>query len=238
MGLSADSAMAGLIGELAEVPLIACSDAHSCGTIAREAMLLRVGELSFAGLACAIRGSGGAEGPAIQATYGLDPRLGKYHRSACRKCEWVATDADGPGPQLQCPRCGETGGGREVGGRPAEPNRGGVVCGVLDRIRQIASRQGEKCHSGAVQPPPAERPPYHNHIPLRFIPGIGPRTYDRLLSICGSELAAMHSTPHSILAAAAGDEVAGRVIAAREGLLPVESGGGGRFGRVLRPSQV
>ncbi len=231
MGLSADTAMAGLVPELAGVPLIACSDAHSCASIAREATLVRVAAPGFSELAAAIGGSGGR---ALEGAFGLDPRLGKYHRSACRRCGWIAGDDDGPGPQRRCPRCGARDG----------EGHGDFTFGVLDRILEIAGRrtpQGAPGSRGQSDPPneaassrPSCHPAYHHHVPLGFLPGVGPKTRARLIEACGSELAAMHTAPPETVAAAAGGGVAALILAARRGELSLLPGGGGRFGRVRR----
>ena len=111
LGLSADTAMAAGVAELAPFPFLSNSDAHSLGKLGREANRLRGERPCFAELAAALAGRGGR---GIVANYGLDPRLGKYHRSFCPACRRTASE---PPPVLACPLCG-----------------GKVVVGVADRV--------------------------------------------------------------------------------------------------------
>jgi uncharacterized protein (TIGR00375 family) len=221
MGLSADTALAGLLPELAPVPLLASSDAHGAVAIAREATEFAVHDMSFAEIVRALRGEGGR---CITAYYGLDPRLGKYHRTACHACGFVAA-ADEPA-HLTCPACGET---RRL------------THGVLDRILTLSAQAtaiaAEPCRSPAAARRQAgiKRPPYHHQIPLSFIPSVGPATRERLLERFGSEIAVLHEVPQTELAAAAGRRAAEMILAARRGELTVTAGGGGAFGRAAGP---
>jgi uncharacterized protein (TIGR00375 family) len=215
MGLSADTELADRVPELAGIPLVAFSDAHSTGTIGREQTELLVGEgiPSFSEVAEAIAGR---RGRAIAATYGLDPRLGKYHRDACRACGWIAGAAD-DGVRLAAPAASEP------AVCPACGSRSGFVPGVYERIAALAATE-----TGRGAP----RPPYRHVIPLRSLPGIGPRAYERLVRHCGSERAVMLDCPPGELASLIGPALAGRIVAAREGRLRISPGGGGKHGKV------
>ncbi|MDP2871325.1 MAG: endonuclease Q family protein [Bacillota bacterium] len=215
MGLSADVSMASLLGELAGVPLLASSDAHGTATIAREATLLQVERASFQELKHALAGQ---RGRTIRAYYGLDPRLGKYHRSACKACGWTA--AAGDPATLECPVCGES---RRV------------VPGVLDRILVLAGAWGATGHGSSSR---AERPPYHHQVPLSFLPGVGRVARDKLLVRFGSEIAVLHRVPQADLALCAGEAAAGIIVAARRGELSLSAGGGGTFGRASAAPRV
>lgn len=201
LGLSADSAMADRIDELADRAFLSSSDAHSLPKIAREYTEFSLPEPSFAEMAAAIRGRGKGR---ITANYGLDPRLGKYHRSGCKRCGAITTSAP---PVTACPACG-----------------GDVVKGVLDRLTEIADRDGHKS--------PRSRPPYIHQVPLEFVPGIGPKTLDKLISTFGSEMAVLHDAAMDELAPVVGEAVARRIVMARSGQLMVQSGGGGTYGTV------
>lgn len=111
MGLSSDTHLADRLAELAEVPFLASSDAHSLGQMGREFTDLLAEEVSFRGVLAALQQG------RIRGYTGLPPALGKYHRSACPHCG-ILTEAP---PLLHCPRCG-----------------GKVVMGVLDRIVLLA----------------------------------------------------------------------------------------------------
>jgi uncharacterized protein (TIGR00375 family) len=216
IGLSADTAMADMLSELAATPLIASSDAHGPEAVGREATALRVreDEPGFGEMRLALEGRRGRR---IAATYGLDPRLGKYHRSTCGRCGWTAASVTGASAEeafLSCPGCG--------GGRA-------FVTGVWDRIKAIADRSAYQAAAG-----PVPRPPYHRHLPLRFLPGIGQVTRCRLLEAFGSEIDVLHHVPFEALAKAAGRPAAEAVITARSGGFAVRPGGGGAFGAVVR----
>lgn len=204
LGLSADSWFADHLAELATVSFVTNSDAHSLPKIGREYNLMALGEPSFEELLMALQGR---EGRGIIRNYGLDPKLGKYHRTYCLVCE---DTVELPPPVFTCPRCG------------AADKK--VVNGVLDRLKAIADRP-------EPQSPPG-RPPYQYQVPLQFLPKVGAKTLTKLLSAFGTEMAVLHHVPTEELAKAAGDTVAAMIIAARTGQLEVIAGGGGRYGRV------
>lgn len=204
LGLSADSRMAGWIGELDRYPYLTNSDAHSLSKIGREYNALLLAEPSFAELRLALQG---AEGRRILANYGLDPKLGKYHRTWCKSCGALAVEAAAD----QCPQCG----GRKL------------VRGVMDRIEQLAARSGRtEAHV------PKWRPPYRYQVPLEFMPGIGPVMLEKLLARFGTEMDILHHADTEELTVVAGRGAAALVTAAREGRLQLASGGGGRYGKV------
>ncbi|MBO8141004.1 MAG: TIGR00375 family protein [Firmicutes bacterium] len=205
LGLSADTAMADRLSELASRAFLSSSDAHSPERIGREFSALEVERPSFEELVRALKRNGGRR---VAANYGLDPRLGKYYRSACLACGQVA---GGPPPVHRCGRCGSD----------------RMVKGVLDRLEEIADRSNPESPPG--------RPPYVHQVPLAFVPGVGPRTMARLLDAFGTEMSVLHRIPAEELAAVAGSDVAGRILLAREGRLPLRAGGGGVYGRVSGP---
>ncbi|MBU5672607.1 endonuclease Q family protein [Paenibacillus brevis] len=203
LGLSSDSQMAGWISELDRYPLLSNSDAHSLGKIGREYNELLLSAPSYSEFERALSGQ---DGRSIVANYGLDPRLGKYHRSFCSTC---GTTASGDEPMLErCPSCGSK----------------QIVRGVLDRILSIADRP--------MMQVPKHRPPYFNQVPLDFIPGLGPAKLDRLLEHFGTEMNILHRVPEEELARVVGPELAGWIAAARSGRLSLQSGGGGIYGKV------
>ncbi|WP_445492085.1 endonuclease Q family protein [Niallia sp. 03133] len=83
LGLSADSKMADCLEELHRYTFLTNSDAHSLAKIAREYQIIEMVEPSFLELEKALKGE---EGRGINANYGLDPLLGKYHETVCAKC--------------------------------------------------------------------------------------------------------------------------------------------------------
>ena len=203
LGLSADSYLADRLSELADVTFVSNSDAHSLPRIGREYNILEIEEPTYAEVFGALRRQGGRS---VVANFGLDPRLGKYHRTHCLKCEHTARQAP---PQPTCELC--------------DSQR--VVMGVLDRIVQIADR--------AEPEPPDHRPPYRYQVPLQFVPKVGAVALNRLINRFGSEMAVLHQADEEELGRCVGDKVAGLIIAAREGTLQLRAGGGGHYGRAL-----
>ena len=245
LGLSADTDLADLVPSLAPFTYLTSSDAHSPETIAREHTGLdptvAPEGYDFRSLTKTIR-----EGRLL-ANYGLDPRIGKYHRAFCPECGFVAGEkaltSDACRAGGVCPACG----------------RNGLVGGVLDRIMEIARGAGANVAAAASRPGRAAtaggpgdvaaspgdgaesfarvRPPYAHVIPLRYVPGVGPATLGLLLRAFGTELDILHRVPEEELAAEVGGRLAARIVAARggTGLLRIEPGAGGHYGRV-RPS--
>lgn len=203
LGLGADTALALRIQELDTIPFVSNSDAHSLKRIGREYNRIQATTCSFNGLRQALTGEEGR----IVANYGIDPRLGKYRRTWCHTC-------DQPIPLLpnrRCPMCSGT----------------NLTVGVIDRVAELADRSPEEV-SELIQ----HRPPYVYQIPLEFVPGVGPRTMDKLLNHFGTEMNILHRTSEEELAAVVGPSVAQNIVAAREGRLQLTEGGGGVYGRL------
>lgn len=206
LGLSSDTALAEELPELSAFPFVTNSDAHSLGKIGREYNRLLLAAPTFDEWIMALRGEAGRR---VDANFGLDPRLGKYHRSYCLACD---ARVDGGPPLLHCP----------------VDHRHKVVLGVLDRIRHYRAWQ-----EGRFEPVPRDRPPYVHQVPLQFVPGLGKRSLDRLLEAFGTEMGVLHQASEEALAAVVGPKLARLVVAARAGGLAIESGGGGIYGKVL-----
>ncbi|MGN7380895.1 endonuclease Q family protein [Paenibacillus sp. SAFN-117] len=205
LGLSSDTEMAGTISELDSLSFVTNSDAHSLGKIGREYNQMAMKEPSFEEL---VRALSGCEGRAITANYGLNPRLGKYHRTFCSQCDTILDDQDSAVDRCTC--CGSR----------------KIVRGVLDRIMEISDRERA--------PEVGTRPPYFFQVPLEFIPGLGPSKLNQLLNRFGSEMNILHQATEESLEAVVGGEIARYIMQAREGVLPVEVGGGGHYGKVVR----
>ncbi|WP_042202778.1 endonuclease Q family protein [Paenibacillus camerounensis] len=205
LGLSADSAMAGYISELDRYSFLTNSDAHSLGKIGREYNVLELAAPSFGEFRLALERR---EGRRVGANFGLNPRLGKYHRSYCAGCGSIIDEA--AATSERCPYCGSA----------------KLVQGVFDRILHIADRE---------QPlVPDHRPPYHYQVPLEFIPGLGKAKMNALLAAFGTEMNILHRAGEAELAAVTGPELAAQIVLARSGELALTSGGGGTYGKVSR----
>lgn len=205
LGLSADTDIADRIDELKETSFLSNSDAHSLGKIGREYNIFELEKATFREVVLALHRRSSRR---IIANFGLDPRLGRYHRSFCTVCNFI-TKSDPP--VLACEKCG-SGGDK-------------FVKGVLDRIVQIEDFP-EPRH-------PSHRPPYNYQIPLEFVPGVNNSILDRLISAFGSEMAVLHSASKDELKKVVGWEIAGKIILAREGKLSLSAGGGGKYGSVV-----
>jgi uncharacterized protein (TIGR00375 family) len=144
------------------------------------------------------------DGRRIKANYGLNPMLGKYHRTFCLVCDKVI---DGEPPVLKCP----------------VSDRHHVVVGVKDRLEIIKDRE---------EPEMGSRAPYYYQIPLDFIPKVGPKTIDRLIEHFGNEMKVLHDVSFAELAEVVKEDIAGNIISAREGKLAIEVGGGGIYGKI------
>ncbi|WP_043932881.1 endonuclease Q family protein [Bacillus sp. EB01] len=198
LGLSSDTNMADGLEELHSYPFLTNSDAHSLAKIAREYQAILMEEASFTNLALGLRGEGGC---GILANYGLDPLLGKYHRTVCTDCLQPNNKTGEP-----CSNCGSM----------------KITRGVADRIAELSS---------AAQRP-NWRPPYIHQVPLEFIPGLGPKLFEKLLWHFGTEMAILHDVPSEAIEQVIPERIAKLIIEAREGRLRLTAGGGGKYGKV------
>ena len=69
-------------------------------------------------------------------------------------------------------------------------------------------------------------------MPLTFIPGLGGKTIDKLLSHFGTEMEILHKVGEDDIEAVVGEKIAKEIIAARSGKLRIQAGGGGVYGKV------
>ena len=207
LGLSADTFLADRIAELQDKTFVSNSDAHSLPKIGREYNIFQLQAPTYDEVALALKGHAGRR---IVANYGMDPKLGKYHRTFCLDCNRVE---ESPPPIFTCPRCG--------GGK--------VIKGVLDRITQIQDYEQPR-H-------PDHRPPYFYQVPLQFVPKVGAVTLNRLLNRFGTEMAVLHQTPAEEIAQTVGQQIAENILAAREGRMKLQAGGGGKYGKAIGPEK-
>lgn len=205
LGLSSDSNYADMISELGDKTFVSNSDAHSLPKIGREYNIMYMEQPDFEELVKALRRQ---EGRGVIGNFGFDPKLGKYHRTYCEECNFVA---DAPPPVAACTKCG-----CKVDGRM-------VVMGVIDRIYQIRDAE--------IPRPPDHRPYYQHQIPLANLPGIGKKTLDKLLREF-TEMEVLHKISRPELTGLVGEKTAELIVLARQGRLEVSAGGGGHYGRV------
>ena len=202
LGLSSDTFLADTISELESKTFVTNSDAHSLPKIAREYNKMLVEDISFKEIVKALKNEDGRK---VIANYGLDPKLGKYHRTYCDDCEKSIETKE---PVEICPMCG----GKNV------------TFGVFDRIELIKDKQKTKS--------PESRPPYIYQIPLGFIPGVGGKTIDKLLNAFETEMNILHKLSKDDIEAVVGEKVAINIENAKNGNCKVQSGGGGNYGKI------
>ena len=202
LGLSADTFLADEISELETRTFVTNSDAHSLPKIAREYNKILVDGISFKELLKALKNEDGRK---ILANYGLDPKLGKYHRTYCEVCE---KNIEGKPPVTHCDTCDSI----------------NITMGVLDRIEMIKDKPETKS--------PENRPPYIYQIPLTFIPGLGNKTIEKLLDHFETEMNILHKLSKDDIEAVVGEKVANSIVNAREGNVHIHAGGGGVYGKI------
>ena len=202
LGLSSDTYLADEISELENKSFLTNSDAHSLPKIAREYNKIQMEDINFEEFLMALKREDGRK---IIKNYGLDPKLGKYHRTYCEIC---GKQIPGNAPVTKCDTCDSR----------------NITMGVFDRIEVIKDNKTTKS--------PEHRPEYIYQIPLTFIPGIGKKTIDKLLEQFGTEMTILHKLTDDDIESAVGDKIAQNIIAAREGKMNIVEGGGGNYGQV------
>ena len=136
------------------------------------------------------------DGRKIVANYGLDPKLGKYHRTYCEIC---GKRVEGNLPVTKCDTCDSS----------------ILTIGVLDRIEMIKDKKKTKS--------PEFRPPYVYQIPLNFIPGIGSKTIDKMLENFGTEMNILHKLSFDDIEATFGTKIARNITQAKEGKFEISA---------------
>ena len=202
LGLSSDTFLADEISELETRSFLTNSDAHSLPKIAREYNKMLVEDISFKEIVKAMKNEDGRK---ILANYGLDPKLGKYHRTYCDDCNKTIETKE---PVETCPMCGSK----------------NVTFGVFDRIELIKDKQQTKS--------PENRPPYIYQIPLGFIPGVGGKTIQKLLDNFETEMNILHKLTKDDIEMVVGEKVANNIENSIRGNCEVHAGGGGNYGKV------
>lgn len=202
LGLSSDTFLADEISELENKTFLTNSDAHSLPRIAREYNKMEMEDINFEEFLKVLKREDGRK---ILKNYGLDPKLGKYHRTYCEVC---GKRIPGNAPVTKCDTCDSR----------------NITMGVYDRIEVIKDK--------SVTKSPEFRPEYIYQIPLSFIPGLGTKTIEKLLDKFGTEMTILHKLSNDDIEAAVGDKIARNIISARDGKMSISEGGGGNYGKV------
>ncbi len=202
LGLSSDTFLADQISELETKTFLTNSDAHSLPKIAREYNKMQLEGISFKEFVMALKNEKGRK---IVSNYGLDPKLGKYHRTYCEVCD---KRIPGDAPITKCDSCDSK----------------NITMGVYDRIEIIKDKKDTKS--------PKFRPKYIYQIPLTFIPGVGGKTISKLLDHFGTEMTILHKLSNDDIEAVVGEKISNNIISARDGKMHIVEGGGGVYGKV------
>ncbi len=218
LGLSADTELADTIAELQDVTFLSNSDAHSPwpNKLGREFNRFRLGDLSFTELKRALFRR---RGNRVVLNVGFDPRLGKYHRTACIKCYTHYQLEEAEKLSWRCSRCG-----------------GRIKKGVRDRIREIATWK-EPHH-------PEHRPPYLRIAPLSEIVAqalkvsnvYSPRVqkvWRELVMAFKSEIRVLVDVDPEDIAKVGGEAIAELIRRFRAQDFDIVEGGGGKYGEII-----
>lgn len=222
LGLSADTYMADRISELSRLTFLSNSDSHSPWPerLGREFNRFGIEEPTFEEVRRALERRGGR---CVLLNVGFDPRLGKYHRTACSRCfkQFGLERAKELG--WRCNDCG-----------------GWIKKGVWDRVNELADLPEP------LSPP--HRPPYLRVAPLAEILALGmgaevrdPRvreSWRKLVERFGSEIEVLVDAPPEEIGEVVGRELSELILAFRKQELKVFPGGGGRYGRLELPPHL
>lgn len=105
----------------------------------------------------------------------------------------------------ECPNCGS--------------NR--ITKGVSERIKELTDATTKPV-----------RPPYVHQVPLEFLPGLGPKTLNKLLEKFKTEMAIIHHAEFEEMKEIVPEKTAILIMKARNGELSLKAGGGGIYGKV------
>ena len=202
LGLSADTYLADKISELENKTFLTNSDAHSLPRVAREYNKMQVEDINFEEFIKVLKREDGRK---ILNNYGLDPKLGKYHRTYCEVCN---KQIPGVAPVTKCDTCDSR----------------NITMGVFDRIEIIKDKPESMS--------PSFRPEYIYQIPLSFIPGLGQKTIEKLLNHFGTEMTILHKLTNDDIEAFVGEKIAKNIEKAKSGNFEIQEGGGGVYGHL------
>ncbi|MBP2077794.1 endonuclease Q family protein [Oceanobacillus polygoni] len=110
-------------------------------------------------------------------------------------------------PEIRtCPKCGST----------------KIIKGVSDRIQALKDTEKQA----------SERPDYLYQVPLEYLPSLGPKTFQKLLTAFGTEMEVIHYAPYKNLIDVVPEKLTNSIMQMREGKLPIKAGGGGKYGSI------
>ena len=227
-GLSSDPSMHWAFSDSRVRSIVSFSDAHSIGSLGREATVLEVDEMSYDGVVRALRSR------SVLETYEFHPEHGKYHLDGHRKCGVrMHPDASRKSNGL-CPGCGNF-----------------MTLGVLYRTQSLSDGAGVNAirdDNGLWHDPSGEYAPYRHLIPLAellsYALGVGKATkrvsgaYAALTDAIGSEMdVLLNADASDIRSVINREDLADAIIQARLDNVDVDPGYDGVYGSAVpRPS--
>ena len=228
-GLSSDPAMHWTVPDSRTRAIVSFSDAHSIGSLGREATVLNVDELSYDGIVKALRDR------TIVETYEFHPEHGKYHHDGHRKCGVRLHPTESAELDDICPNCQRT-----------------MTLGVLNRSRSLSDGGNDdviRNGNGTLQDAVGRFAPYRHLIPLdeilAFTLGVGKssnrvkRTENALIDEFSSEFnVLLHADTSDIAELLEGDDAARAIVDARRGDVHVEPGYDGVYGSAIPRSAI
>lgn len=102
-------------------------------------------------------------------------------------------------------------------------------CGSHQFIKGVSIRIEELSDKKEIT---RKRPPYIHQVPLDFVPGVGPKTIQRLIQHFGTEMAVLHEVALQQLEKVVSKKIAETIDLARKGKLNIQVGGGGVYGKI------
>jgi len=216
LGLSADSFLADKIPENREYVFLSNSDSHSPWPfrLGREFNRIKMKEPSFKELKKVLTEK---EEKRISLNAGLNPKEGKYHRTACNSCYSKYSLQEAEGIKWKCSECGKE-----------------IKRGVLERIEMLSDGKNLK---------PDFRPDYLHLLPLQEIIQSSVKIklitsqkiqllWKKFVESFGTEINILVDEPIENLMKVDKD-IGEKVDCFRKGLVLFEEGGGGKYGKPI-----
>ena len=217
LGLSADTSLADKISELKELTFLSNSDAHSPwpDRLGREVNVFDVSDFSVEEVFERIR-----EGD-FRRNIGLDPKMGRYHLTACSECHEKYSVEEAVSSSWRCDECD-----------------GPIKKGVFDRICELSNGEGSNS--------PDFRPKYQDILPLSKIIQLAlgysssksksvQKFWDLLVEEFEDELTVLTESPVSEISEISDGKIGEMIRCYREGDIDVAPGGGGKYGELVEP---
>lgn len=115
------------------------------------------------------------------------------------------------------------------GAQMRENNQACAKCHKHKIIKGVTERIAELTNTKIGKP---GRPPYIYQVPLEYLPGLGPKTYETLMKYFSTEMNVIHSVSYEQLIEVVRPDIAQMIIDMRAGKLAIDAGGGGVYGKI------